>query len=132
MNVPSKPVHLWMHCSICTVSCLVMPLRFFNHKVIMSHEHTHTLCLIRRPPFCSLKASTVPSGSTPSTTATLQIEAGTLTRGSSASRNEPSPAALTLPPSEAKKNQQDTAILTGILRSLCSDGTLLNSDMYVY
>ncbi|XP_047435315.1 uncharacterized protein LOC125004625 [Mugil cephalus] len=69
-------------------------------------------------------ASTVPSGSTPSTTATLQIEAQTLTRGSSTSRNEPSPAALTLPPTEVKKNQQDAAILTDTTLVIIISGSL--------
>ncbi|XP_044046442.1 CMRF35-like molecule 1 isoform X2 [Siniperca chuatsi] len=52
-----------------------------------------------------LDASTVPSGSPPSTT-TLQTEAQTQPRGSFPSSTEPPRAALTLPATEKKKNQQ--------------------------
>ncbi|XP_028269433.1 uncharacterized protein LOC114440940 isoform X2 [Parambassis ranga] len=62
-----------------------------------------------------LDASSAPAGTPPSTTTMLKIEAETLSWANFLSVTEPSPATITLPSSERKTNQQESASLTVVI-----------------
>ncbi|KAM6940374.1 uncharacterized protein FYW49_015722 [Xenentodon cancila] len=71
-----------------------------------------------------LDASTVPSGSLPSTQTILQIEGHTPAQGIFSSSTEPSPAIFTLPPSKENRNHQEAKNLTETTLVIIISGSL--------